>query len=301
MGEFTKYFNIEAVTTKLVDFAPNLLAAILLLVGVYIFLRLSSRTLRLILDRAGFHPTLIRFIVDNIYRYVVLGIGVVMAADQLGFNMAAALAGLGVAGVAIGFAAQDSLANMIAGFLIFWDKPFEVDDWVTVSGQYGKVTEITLRSTRIRTNNNTYVVIPNKNIIDEVLVNHSKHGETRIDVPVGIAYKENIVEARRVILKAIENVPQIAKDPHPDVVVNGLGASSVDLFVRVWIDNAVQERPVFYAVMEASKLALDEAGIEIPYHHMQLFVEDVQDRVWEKMARLPALKAVGQPGAGSGE
>ena len=141
---------------------------------------------------------------------------------------------------------------------------------------------ITLRSTRIRTLNNTYVVIPNKNVIDQVLVNHSKHGATRVEIPVGIAYKENIIAARDVLLERMKDLDSILEDPAPDVVVTQLGSSSVDLIVRVWIENARDEKQVFYRVMEESKLALDEAGIEIPYHHLQLFIENVEDRIWEK-------------------
>ena len=200
--------------------------------------------------------------------------------------MRAALAGLGVMGIAVGFAAQDSLANIFAGLIIFIDKPFLGGDWVTVAGQYGEVSQITLRSTRIRTLNNTFVVIPNKTIIDEVLVNHSHHGAVRVDVPVGIAYKENIPEARKALLGAARSVPHVMSNPEPSVTVKGLGDSSVDMELRVWIAEANIEDPTFAAVMEAAKLALDDAGIEIPFPHMQLFIEQVEDRVWEKVRQL---------------
>jgi small-conductance mechanosensitive channel len=161
------------------------------------------------------------------------------------------------------------------------------------------VQEITLRTTRIRTNNNTYVVIPNKRIIDEVLVNHSKHGATRIDVPIGIAYKESIPRAREVILEAVRGIEHVIENPAPDVVVVGLGASSVDLEARVWINEAAEEQPVSRRAVEVAKLALDKAGIEIPYPHLQLFVENVEDRVWQSASRLPALVARG--GSATGE
>jgi small conductance mechanosensitive channel len=209
-----------------------------------------------------------------------------MAASQLGFNVAAALAGIGVVGLAVGFAAQDSLANMISGFLIFWDKPFQVGDIITVEGQYGKIAQITMRTTRIRTPDNTYVIIPNKNIIDSVLTNHSKHGEVRLNVPIGIAYKEHIPDARRVLLEAVAGLEGVLADPPPDVVVSETAASSVDLMVRVWIADAYQERPVYHRVLEASKLALDAAGIQIPFPHLQLFVDDVEGRVIEKVSHL---------------
>jgi small conductance mechanosensitive channel len=188
--------------------------------------------------------------------------------------------------IAVGFAAQDALANVISGIMIFWDKPFLVGDWITVGDSYGEVTDITLRSTRIRTPRNTYVVIPNKSIIDVVLENHSKHGEVRVEIPVGIAYKEDIGKARRAILEAVGRIEGICDDPAPDVVVQALGGSSVDLMVRVWIASAGLQRPVFFKVIEESKLALDRAGIQIPFPHLQLFVDSVEERVWERVVAL---------------
>ena len=276
---------------EVLAFSPRLLAGLLILLAFWLLFRMTRKALHLALRRSGVHEYLVRLLIDDIYRVALLVFAIVMAAEQLGFNVAAALTGLGIAGVALGFAAQDSLANVIAGFLIFIDKPFVVDDWVLVSEHYGKVTEITLRSTRIQTPRNTFVVIPNKQIIDQVLVNHTKNGQTRVDVPVGIAYKEHIPRARSTLLTAVPDLEGVAKHPGADVVVEALGPSSVDMKLRVWIDDASQERPVYARVMEASKLALDTAGIQIPYHHLQLFVESVDDQL---LSRVAALRAPGQ-------
>lgn len=285
LDEIINRLDVEAlvtqITTFVIGFIPDAVVAIAVLIGFWAFYRISSLGLRGLLHRSGIHTTLINMLVDNVYRYAVLGFGIIMAADQIGVNVGAALAGIGVVGIAVGFAAQDTLSNIIAGFLIFLDKPFMVGDWLHVADQVGEVSEITMRTTRIRTKNNTWVVIPNKKIIDEVLVNHSKHGETRIDVPVGIAYKENIPRAREVLLEAVRAVKGVTTSPAPEVIVAGLGASSVDLEVRVWISTASDEPPVFARVVEASKLALDAAGIEIPFPHLQLFFDDVRPAVWK--------------------
>ncbi len=288
-NEIINRLDVEALVTQTTAFIigsiPDAVVAIAVLIGFWIFYRISSLALRGLLNRSGIHATLINMLIDNVYRYVVLGFGVIMAADQIGVNVAAALAGIGVVGIAVGFAAQDTLSNIIAGFLIFFDKPFMVGDWLHVADQVGEVSEITMRTTRIRTKNNTWVVIPNKKIIDEVLVNHSKHGDTRLDVPVGIAYKENIPQAREVLERAVKGLKGVAADPPPEIVVTGLGASSVDLEVRVWISKASDEPPVFYRVVEAAKLALDEAGIEIPFPHLQLFVDDIRPNVWKDLTQ----------------
>jgi small conductance mechanosensitive channel len=288
MAELLQRLDADQFLDKVAAFSPRVMAALLILFAFWVLFRVTRKGLRLGLVKSGAHEYLVRLIVDDVYRVVLLAFAVVMAADQLGFNVAAALAGLGIAGVALGFAAQDSLANVIAGFLIFIDRPFVVQDWIRVSEHYGRVTEITLRSTRIQTPQNTFVVIPNKQIIDQVLVNHTKHGQTRVDVPIGIAYKESIPRARTALVAAAQGLEDVARQPAPDVVVEALGPSSVDLKLRVWIDDASRERPVFCSVMEASKLALDAAGIQIPYHHLQLFVENVDERVLSRVAGLPA-------------
>jgi len=265
---------------------PRLLAAILVLLVFWLGQRLTRPPLRAVMRRARLHETLIHMLVDNVYRFVVLVFGFVMAASQLGVNVTAALAGISIVGVAVGFAAQDTLSNIIAGFLIFWDKPFLVDDFITVQDRYGRVTEITMRTTRIRTPQNTFVVIPNKHVIDTVVVNHTKHGAIRVEVPIGIAYRESIAEARRVILEALRQDADILPEPAPDVVAAELASSSVDLLVRVWIDDPELERPMFHRTLETSKRALDAAGIQIPYPHLQLFLERAEEPVWRELARV---------------
>lgn len=284
--------DIEQITTQAVAWTPRLIAALAILIGFWAIYKITRRPIRYAMKRADFDEVLIRMLVDSVYRYTVFVFGIIMAASQLGINVGAALAGVGVIGIAVGFAAQDSLSNIIAGFLIFWDKPFQIRDWITVSDQYGQVTNITMRSTRIRTRSNTYVIIPNKNIIDEVLTNHSKDGPTRIKVTVGIAYKESIEQAREVILKAISEMDIVLEHPKPNVVVEMLDSSSVNLSVRAWIKNTDHERPVSFQMLEISKTALDDAGIEIPFPHLQLFVDDVKQPVWEQYQSSLANKQV---------
>lgn len=288
MASILELLDVSHLATQVVELIPSLVVAVIFVLFFWMAFRVTSVPLRGLLERAGLHSAIVHMLVDNIYRLALLSFGVLMALDQIGINVRAALAGLGVAGLAVGFAAQDSLANIFAGLVIFIDKPFLGGEWVTVAGQYGEVSEITLRSTRIRTLKNTYVVIPNKTIIDEVLINHSHHGAVRVDVPVGIAYKEAIPQAREVLLAAARELRDILSTPAPTIAVVGMGASSVDMEARVWIPNASQEERIRYEVMEASKLALDAAGIEIPYHHMQLFIEKIEDRVWEKARTLIA-------------
>jgi small conductance mechanosensitive channel len=181
----------------------------------------------------------------------------------------------------------------MAGFLIFWDKPFHVGEWVTLGEFYGPVGEITMRTTRLQTRDNTWVIIPNESVINKVLVNHSTRGRTRLQVPVGIGYADSIPHARQVILDAFGGMAMILKDPAPQVVVADLGSSSVNLLVFAWIEDANDEKPAFFAVMETVKLILDQAGISMPFAQMDLSLVSVRDEVWEK-ARELSTRTAGQ-------
>lgn len=286
LDQLLQSVDLTALTTKAFGYIPGIIAGLIIFIGSWAVLRVTRNPAKRALERAGLAPALIRLLVDSLLSYTVMAFALVMALGQLNVDVTAAVAGLGIAGVAIGFAAQDSVANVISGFLIFLDKPFQAGDWVDVVDHQGRVVEITLRSTRIRTPSNTYVVIPNKMIIDQVLVNHSKHGETRLNIPIGIAYKEYIPQAREVLLGALSTVEHVLPEPAPTVVVMECGDSSINLEMRPWIGDANHGAPVTAAVMEAAKLALDEAGIEIPFPHLQLFVDEVKRPVWEGLTAL---------------
>lgn len=284
--ELLDNLNLQALLTQTVAFLPKLFAAVVIVIAAYLISRAVRSVLRKALSRARFQQVLVDLLVDKVLHYAIIILGMLMALSQLGVNVTAALAGMGVAGIAIGFAAQDAVANVIAGILIFWDKPFQVGDWIETEGEYGKVQTITLRTTRIRTPQNTYVVVPNKRIIDELLENFSKHGEVRVDASIGIAYKEDVSAARSALLDAAKAVDGVLEEPAPDVVVDELGGSSVNLKVRVWIKSADQYKKTFFALTERAKSALDEADIEIPFPHMQLIVDTIEERVWERSEKV---------------
>src|SRR4029077_7470043 len=143
-----------------------------------------------------------------------------------------------------------------------------------IQDQYGRVSEITLRTTRIRTPANAYVVVPNRKIIESTLVNHSKHGGICMDSRIAISRGESLEKARLALLPAVATVAGVAADPKPEVFVSALGSGSVDLVVRVWVDDAALERPVLLRVTEACKDAIERAGVQTPSPHIQLLLEN---------------------------
>jgi len=282
--------NLQQILTEFVQgslaFLPKLFVALLILAAAFLISRAVRAVTRKALERAQFNKVLIDLLIGNILHYMIIGFGLVMALSQLGVNVGAALAGIGVVGIAVGFAAQDSVANMISGFLIFWDKPFKVGDWVETEGHFGRVQDITLRTTRIRTASNTYVVVPNKRIIDEVLENYSKNGQVRVDAVIGIGYQEDVAKARAALLEAVSSIEEVLNEPSPDVVLDELGGSSVNLKVRVWVESADLRQRIYFKLNEVAKAAIENAGIEIPFPHLQLIVDSVEERVWDRAGKL---------------
>lgn len=232
-----------------------------------------------------------RHLIEAGAKYTILGFGAILALDQLGFNVTSLLAGLGVAGLALGFAAKDTLANFIAGVTILWDRPFRVGDRVEVDSEFGQVKKITLRSTRIHTNDNQVVIIPNQNIVNNKIINHTMQASLRLVVEFGIAYKEDLRQAREVVLGLMKDDDRVRERPPPEVVVTELADSAVVMALRFWLKNPHQEVPLELEYREKIKLALDDAGISIPYPHLSLFVERMPE---------PALPPAtpGEPGVG---
>jgi small-conductance mechanosensitive channel len=196
----------------------------------------------------------------------------ILALDILGINVMPFIAGAGVAGVAIGFAAKDTLSNLIAGVLLIIDRPFEIGDrievWSAPSGSatWGDVIDIGLRATKIRTTDNIVIIIPNNEIMKRDIVNYTIiNTKIRLRIDIGVSYDTEIRKAKEAILNVANTNQWVSKTPPPKVVVRNFGESSVDLQLRVWIDNARDRMNTISDITDKVKDVFDEEGIEIPY------------------------------------
>lgn len=259
---------------ELLGFVFQLLVAIAVLVVFFGIYLTAMAALRPVFERSRLEEDA-KQLLTSVIKYVILGFGTILALDQLGFNVTGLLAGLGVAGLALGFAAKDTLANFIAGITILWDRPFRVGDRVEIDNEFGQVKKITLRSTRIHTNDNQVVIIPNQNVVNNKIINHTMQASLRLVVDFGIAYKEDLRRARDVVLGLLKDDDRVRERPPPEVVVTELADSAVVMALRFWLKNPHQEVPLEFEYREKIKLALDEAGITIPFPHLSLFVENL--------------------------
>ncbi len=221
------------------------------------------------------HTNMDNIVFDLLNRFIGIIFGVtavVLALDILGINVMPFIAGAGIVGVAIGFAAKDTLSNLIAGILLIIDRPFEIGDrievWSTPSGSssWGDVIDIGLRATKIKTTDNIIVIIPNNEIMMRDIVNYTINSENiRVRINIGVAYDADIAKAKVVIKNVAEKPDWVMKDPAPKVVVRNFGESSVDLQLRVWIKDARKRMDTISDITDQVKEAFDAEGIEIPY------------------------------------
>ncbi|OZC02523.1 mechanosensitive ion channel family protein [Rubricoccus marinus] len=254
----------------------HLVPAILIAIAFWVVLRVVRGILNRTLGRSHHIDVGVEQLIMRAVRFVIVAIAAVTVAEKLGLPVTGFIAGLGIAGLALGFAAQDTVQNLIAGVTILIDRPFRVGDNIELQETFGTVEEITLRSTRVRTLNNQIAILPNAKVIEEKILNHSMHRALRVVVPFGIAYKESPAEARSVVLGLVADDNRLHPDYEPQVVVTALNDSSVDMELRVFLKDSKLEVPVGFEYRERIFEALKSANIEIPFPHLQLFIDEAK-------------------------
>lgn len=257
-----------------VSMLPSVLSALFVGIFFYALYVAFMRITRGFLGRSSRVDIGLERILVKTLRVIGWTFIVLLVLSQLGINLSALIAGLGIAGLAVGFAAKDSLENFISGITILLDRPFSIGDWVTVGGHYGRVTNITLRSTRLRTLNNETVVFPSVKMVTEAVINHTAGTALRVDIPFSIAYKEDIDATRDVVMGVVDSVrDRLTDSPDPRVVTTRLADSGVEMELHVFLKDAGDAVPLRFELTEKVRKALGEADIEIPFPHLQLFVE----------------------------
>jgi len=267
-------FDVDALVVMLVDF---LLALLLFTVGLVAVLLIGKLLLLPAIQRAlgsKEFDDAVKSLGTSVTNAVIW-----VAAIAIGFTIAgygAFLSAFAVFGgaiaLAIGFAAQDLLGNFVAGIFILKDKPFEVGDWIEWDGNAGRVEDIDLRVSRIRTFDNERITVPNGDLANNAVTNPVAYETLRQKFVFGIGYDDDIGQATDIIVEKAEAHEAILDDPGPSVRLVELGDSDVGLQARWWIEDP--DRGDFVKVRSEYvtdvKEAFDEAGIDIPYVHRQL-------------------------------
>lgn len=248
------------------------LAALTFLIGMQL-ISLARHILKKALGKSHVDDGAVRFI-DSFVKFALYFILILMIASGMGVDAASILAILGSASVAVGLAIQGSLSNFAGGVLLLTLKPFVTGDYIKDGlGNEGMVDAVDIFYTQIITPENKVIVLPNGTLANGTITNYTKCSERRIDIPVGIAYEEDIRKAREVIEKVVKESATIVKEREIRVFVDSLGDSSVNLNVRCW---ALQSDfwTTKWQLTEQIKYALDDAGIRIPYPQMDVHFDN---------------------------
>lgn len=205
-------------------------------------------------------------LVGRFFAFVVVVAGLVYTLNALGIAVGPVLGALGVGGLALAFALQDIIENLIAGLMLQTRRPFRIGDQVVVGGYEGTVEDISLRTTVLRTYDGRRVFVPSADVLKSGIENNTALDDRRTTLGIGVAYDTDLEVARETILTALEGVESVRSQPAAEAWVETFGGSSIDFAVRYW--HAPPIRDVWktrHEVAVAIKRAFDDAGIDIPF------------------------------------
>jgi len=216
---------------------------------------------------------------QNTSKVIIIGIGVVIFLSLWRINITPLLASAGIAGIAIGLAAKDTIANLFGGISIFVDRPYKLGDYIILdSGERGEVVDIGIRSTRLKTRDDVLISIPNSIMANTKIINESAPiPRFRVRVGVGVAYGSDIDKVEEILLKIAYENRLVTKDPPPRVRFRNFGDSSLNFELLCWVDNPASKGRVIHQLNRAIYNAFNEQGIKIPFPQRDIYIHPSND------------------------
>ena len=246
-----------------VDFGISLVTAIVIFFVGRLVARIVSRGLRKLMQAQNVDKILESF-VSNLVYWALMAFVIIAAITELGVETTSFIAMLGAAGLAVGLAMQGSLSNFAAGVLIVLFRHYRVGDWIEAGGVAGSVENVQILTTTLKTGDNKSIIIPNSEIMGNIIINYSANATRRIDMVFGVGYGDDIDKVRAVIQEVIEKDERILGEPACLIAVAELADSSVNFNVRPWVKTA-DYWAVKWDITETVKKRFDEEGISIPF------------------------------------
>lgn len=270
--DISKYYDI--VVEKIVSWSENFVGMlpnfILALLAFFVFVfiaKYSTKLLRKILNRTIDNPALNNIIGKTLYiAIIIIGTFVALSVLNLEKTVTSLLAGAGIIGLALGFAFQDIAANFISGILMAARRPFKVGDVIETLNHEGVVEKINIRTTELKSFQGQQIIIPNKEVFQNALINNSFNGKRRIDLGVGVSYGDNLEKVKKVTLEAVQSVPGRTQD-ELKLVYGEFGDSSINFTIMIWVEynNQINFLESQSEAIMAIKKAFDENDITIPF------------------------------------
>ena len=255
---------INSIIPVVSQYALRLFGALAIIVIGWWIAGWAERWVRKALDRISRMDETLKPFISSAARYLVLIFVIVGVLNQFGVQTASIIAVLGAAGLAVGLALQGTLSNVAAGVMLLMLRPFRAGDYIDAGGVTGTVREIGLFSTEFTTPQGVSIVAPNGTLWGAAIINYSRNPTQRADVSVGIAYGDNIEDARAAMMRLMARDERVNRHPEPRVVVTFLGDNAVNLQMRCWANTDVFWS-VYFDLIEGAKTAVEDAGCSIPF------------------------------------
>lgn len=254
----------------LIENLPNFVLAILLLFCTIFIAKTIKRFSEKYISKLGTNETISRFLSQLIFiAILIFGIMMALSVMDLSKTVSSILAGLGIIGLALGFAFQDTAANFISGVYITFNQPYKIGDIIqTHDGHEGEVIDINLRVTKIKTYNGPIVYVPNRYLFQECFTNYTEFEQRRVQIECGVSYGEDLEHVEKVALESARNVSSRLESEEPTLFWTGFGDSSINFTLNVWCkfnETSKDFIPVRNEAIISLKKAFDNNGIMIPF------------------------------------
>ncbi|MDA9008885.1 mechanosensitive ion channel family protein [Alphaproteobacteria bacterium] len=260
MDQFSQYIPV------VVPMALACMKALAVLLAGYFLSKAAKRWMRWVVSKTDqIDDTLGNFFATMI-GYVVLIITLLTVLQLFGVQVASLLAILGAATLAVALALQGTLTNVASGVMLVIFRPFKLGDWVTIEGNYGKVSDLNLFFTEVTTLQNTQVIIPNSTAWGTVVCNHTGHENHCLNLEFNIHYKDDVNQAMLIIERAATDDPRVLPDPAPKTKLSELGEYSINLTSYIWCKSD-DYWELQFDLLKSVKEGFDQGGIRIPYPH----------------------------------
>lgn len=276
---------MEEFKKKVLDFleisGPKILLSIIILVVGLIIIKLLMGVVKKILKKSKLDPICHKFVRSllQITLYILI---IIIALSTLGVDMTSLVAMLGVAGLAVGLAVQDSLANLAGGFILLFTKPFKVGDFIEIAGISGTVKHINILQTKLNTIDNKAIFIPNGQVSSAKIINYSAEPLRRLDLTFSIGYSDDVTKAKTLLSEIIDKNEYVIKDPEPVIRMSEHSESSIKIIAKVWV-NTEHYWDLNYDLLEQVKQSFDSNNISIPFRQLDINIKSLEEALNAKL------------------
>lgn len=277
LSQLRDMFDLEALGRGVASFSTQLVAAAATLLAFLVLWQGVRWLVRAVLARTGVDETNRTFILA-LLQFGLFTVAMVQTLSVAGVNVAALAASVGIAGITLGFAARDSLSNIISGVMVFWDRPFVIGDLVEIGDHYGRVLRITLRSTRIVTVDGRMLAVPNSSIVNTIVASYTNFPNLRIDIPVTIGTGEDLTRVRALLLDLVRDPEIYMAEPAPVVVVKAINDYNLEIELRAWIIDERRHVERRTGLREQIFETFRAADVDMPLETLQLQPVEVHQR-----------------------